>query len=200
MTPTLLDALTFSANKHKDQRRKNRSKTPYINHPISVAHLIQSIGKIDDPAIIISAILHDTVEDTDATIGEIEERFGNRIAKIVMEVSDNKFLKKVDRKKLQVQYAKHSSKEAKIVKLADKLDNLKALLYDKPTEWSPEYVRGYFVWSYFVVENLRNTNQYLEDALDEVFNKFFKEQTPTKDDLEKYYSLIENVNKKENNK
>lgn len=67
-------AADFAARKHRDDRRKDAEKTPYINHPIGVAKILTDEGQITDVNTIIGALLHDTVEDTDATFEEIEVR------------------------------------------------------------------------------------------------------------------------------
>jgi guanosine-3',5'-bis(diphosphate) 3'-pyrophosphohydrolase len=129
-------ATLFAAMKHSNQRRKDKQETPYINHPIGVAHILQTLGGLSPdtahPTIhpletIIAAILHDVIEDTDATIEQVQEIFGSTVASIVMEVTDDKSLSKLDRKRLQVEKAPSKSSSAKAVKLADKLYNLRDL-------------------------------------------------------------------------
>jgi len=165
----VLDAVHFSAEKHKYQRRKNIQQTPYICHPIRVADLLTKVAKVTDIRVLISALLHDTVEDTDTSFEEITHRFGSQIAAIVREVTDDKTLPKQVRKQQQIDHAPHVSTEAKLVKLADKLDNLTDLLTTTPVGWSPQRVADYFDWGEKVVHGLRGTNQYLEKALDDVF-------------------------------
>lgn len=165
----LLNAIHFSCDKHQDQRRKNSRHTPYINHPVRVAARLSDAG-VTDVDILISALLHDTVEDTDATNVEIGEIFGSRIAGIVEEVTDDKTLPKQERKLQQILHAPSSSPGAKLVKLADKLDNLSDLLYATPIGWPPSRVAEYFVWAEKVVQGLRGTNSTLESQLDMVFS------------------------------
>ena len=98
----LLQALAFSAHKHKDQRRKDVDSSPYINHPISLASILCNEGHVTDIDVICGALLHDTVEDTDTTAAELEDRFGPIIRDIVMDVTDDKTLDKPDRKRLQI--------------------------------------------------------------------------------------------------
>lgn len=83
-----------------------------------------------------AAILHDTVEDTDTSFDEIEEHFGKVIRDIVAEVTDDKSKPKQERKRLQIQHAKNASHEAKLVKLADKLYNLRDLERNTPEGWT----------------------------------------------------------------
>ena len=189
-TTLLLHAMSFAADKHRNQRRKNTEKTPYINHPIKVSTKIAEIGKVTDTVPLVAALLHDTLEDTDTSYEEIEAHFGKEIADVVSEVTDNKALPKVERKKLQVIKAPHKSHAAKLVKLADKLDNLSDLLKETPKGWSPEVAYGYFVWSYKVVEGLRGSNSELEDALDSIFQQVINPTENLETDLEKYYESL----------
>jgi GTP diphosphokinase / guanosine-3',5'-bis(diphosphate) 3'-diphosphatase len=79
----LLRAIDFAARKHRDQRRKDKEASPYINHPISVSLLLAKIGGITDRDVLSAAILHYTLEDTDTTSEELEAAFGMRIRKLV---------------------------------------------------------------------------------------------------------------------
>src|SRR3954464_1704222 len=85
----LLRALSFAAHKHRDQRRKGNHQAPYINHPIDVATLIATVGGITDVAVLQAGILHDTIEDTDATPEEISREFGKDVATLVLEMTDD---------------------------------------------------------------------------------------------------------------
>lgn len=167
--PQLIKCVDFAAIKHRDQRRKDSVKTPYINHPIGVANILVTEGDVTDVNVLMAAILHDTVEDTDTTFEEIGEHFGAEICKIVSEVTDDKSLPKQERKRLQIVHAATVSHEAKLVKLADKLYNLRDLSTCCPDGWTPERCDEYFKWAKQVVDNLRGTNQKLEAALDVIF-------------------------------
>lgn len=118
-----------------------------------------------------AALLHDTVEDTDTSFEEIESVFGTKIRNIVEEVTDDKKLAKEMRKHLQIVHAPTSSREAKLVKLADKLYNLRDLEMQTPLGWTSKRVQEYFVWSKKVVDGLRGTNESMEKSLDELFKK-----------------------------
>lgn len=118
-----------------------------------------------------AAILHDTVEDTDTTFEEIEREFGTQIRNIVAEVTDDKSLPKQTRKQRQIEHAATSSYEAKLVKLADKLYNLRDLERAAPVGWSGERVKEYFVWAKRVVDGLRGTNKEMEEKLNEIFKR-----------------------------
>lgn len=166
---SLLEAVDFAARKHKRQRRKDPEKTPYINHPIGVARILTHEAGITDVAILQVALLHDTVEDTDTEFSEIEEIFGTEVREMIEEVTDNKSLSKEERKRLQIEHAAHSSYGAKLVKLADKLYNLRDLNCSTPEGWTEQRVQEYFIWASRVVNAMRGTNPTLEASLDQLF-------------------------------
>ncbi|KAK5645683.1 hypothetical protein RI129_004147 [Pyrocoelia pectoralis] len=167
----LIKCINFAAIKHKDQRRLDPENTPYINHPIGVAYILTEEAKVTDIDVIQAAILHDTVEDTKTTFEEIETHFGSKVCSIVAEVTDDKTLPKETRKALQIEHAPTSSREAKLVKLADKLYNLRDLERAVPRKWTVDRVQQYFCWSKKVVDGLRGTNKCMEDNLDCLFKK-----------------------------
>uniref|UniRef100_W5N9W8 Guanosine-3',5'-bis(diphosphate) 3'-pyrophosphohydrolase MESH1 n=2 Tax=Lepisosteus oculatus TaxID=7918 RepID=W5N9W8_LEPOC len=167
----LLETVNFAAEKHKYQRRKDPEGTPYINHPIGVARILSQEGGVTDIAVLQAALLHDTVEDTDTTLLELEAMFGTTVARIVQEVTDDRSLPKQERKRLQVEHAPHCSHQAKLVKLADKLYNLRDLNRCTPTGWTAERVQEYFLWAAEVVKRLRGTNIALEDKLQQLFRE-----------------------------
>nr|XP_020445566.1 guanosine-3',5'-bis(diphosphate) 3'-pyrophosphohydrolase MESH1 isoform X1 [Monopterus albus] len=168
----LLETVNFAADKHRNQRRKDPEGTPYINHPIGVARVLSHEGGITDIEVLQqAALLHDTVEDTDTTPAELEAKFGPIVARIVQEVTDDKRLPKQQRKLLQVEHAAQCSRQAKLVKLADKLYNLRDLNRCTPVGWTAERVQEYFVWASEVVKGLRGTNSVLEEKLGELFRQ-----------------------------
>jgi guanosine-3',5'-bis(diphosphate) 3'-pyrophosphohydrolase len=165
----LLKALAFAAHKHRDQRRKDRKASPYINHPISLAHLLVTKGGITDVHVLAAALLHDTVEDTATSREELRRAFGPRIARIVAEVTDNKRLRKATRKRLQVERAAHISREAKLVKLADKTCNLRDVAKRPPAGWDLKRRREYFDWAKQVIDQVRGTHPRLERVFDAAY-------------------------------
>lgn len=167
----IVKAVAYSTEKHKDQRRKNSEQHPYICHPVRVANLLLNDGGIRDASVLAAAFLHDTVEDTNATLEEIQTIFGTEVALLVKEVSDDKSLPKDVRKQLQIRHAPNLSSKAKTIKLADKLDNLSELLHLTPQGWSPERVGNYFEWAAAVVDGLRGSNPALEKNLDRVLQR-----------------------------
>jgi (p)ppGpp synthase/HD superfamily hydrolase len=164
--PALMDATMFAAEKHRDQRRKDALDTPYINHPIMVVNLMANVGGITDIEALQAGMLHDTVEDTETTPGEIEEHFGYTVRSLVMEVTDEKSLPKAERKRLQIEHAPHLSQRAKIIKLADKIANLGDLLTSPPAGWELERLQGYVNWSNAVTAGCRGQNSLLETYYD----------------------------------
>ena len=171
----LLEAAAFAAEKHTGQERKGKDEEPYINHPLEVANLLASVGGVQDIDVLMAGILHDTVEDTGTTRGDIESRFGERTAAIVMEVTDDKSLPKTERKRLQVEHAPHLSPEAKLVKLADKISNITDILERPPSDWDDQRRREYVEWGESVVNGLRGTNAGLESCFDNLVQKARRE-------------------------
>jgi len=162
----LLEAASFAAQRHTGHHRKGNDKQPYINHPLEVANLLANVGRVDDVDVLIAAILHDTVEDVGVTKEEIVEKFGERVAGIVMEVTDDKTLPKEERKRLQVEHAPHLSPEAKLVKLGDKISNIIDVTNNPPDGWHIERRKQYIDWGENVIAGLRGSNQPLEDLFD----------------------------------
>ena len=165
----LLKALAFAAHKHRDQRRKDAEASPYINHPIALADVLVNEGGVTDVEVICAALLHDTVEDTDTTHEELANAFGSRIARIVAEVTDDKRLPKDERKRLQIEHAPTLSHEAKLVKLADKLCNLRDVAEWPPAKWDLARRREYYDWAKRVVDGMRGTHARLEAAFDAAY-------------------------------
>lgn len=166
---TLIRAVAFAADKHRDQRRKDIKASPYINHPIALAHVLANEAGIEDESVLVAALLHDTLEDTKTTRDELVAAFGERIGAIVSEVSDDKSLPQAERKRLQIEHASSVSREAKLVKLADKISNLRDVAIAPPNGWSTERCQAYFDWAKAVVDELRGTHPVLEQLFDEIY-------------------------------
>ena len=165
-TTELIDALAFAADKHRNQRRKDAEASPYINHPIALARVLSVEAGIDERVPLLAALLHDTVEDTETTEAELVARFGTDVAAVVMEVTDDKALPKARRKQLQVEHAPHLSRAAKLVKLADKICNLRDVATNPPAKWPIERRREYFDWARRVIDGLRGVHAPLEAIFD----------------------------------
>ncbi len=167
--PLVLKALGFAAHKHRDQRRKDAEASPYINHPIALATLLATEAQVSDPMVICAALLHDTIEDTQATPAELEDAFGAAIAGIVREVTDDKSLPKAERKRLQIEHARAASHKAKLVKLADKICNLRDIAAQPPADWGLARKQAYFDWVREVVAGCRGTHAGLERLFDKAY-------------------------------
>lgn len=159
-------AVAFAADKHRTQRRKDADASPYINHPIALANVLANEGGVTDVVVLSAAVLHDTIEDTNTTAEELTAIFGPKITATVLDVTDDKTLDKHVRKQRQIEHAPHISKEAKLVKLADKICNLRDILASPPADWSPERKQGYFDWAAKVVAGVRGVHPKLEAVFD----------------------------------
>ncbi len=164
-----IKALTFSARKHRDQRRKDAEGTPYVNHPIELLNILVNEAGIEDAETLAAALLHDTIEDTETRVEEIENEFGLVIASLVMEVTDDKTLSKLERKAMQIHHAPHLSDKARLVKLADKIANLRDIQRSPPVGWELERRQAYFDWASDVVKGIRGTHPHLEALFDEIY-------------------------------
>ena len=158
-------AFDFACRKHAQQRRKGAGQEPYVNHLAEVADLVAQATQGSDPDLVIAALLHDTVEDQDVKREEIVALFGEDVARIVMEVTDDKTLNKDVRKRLQVEHAAHISRQARILKIADKTSNLRSIQHSPPP-WPESRKRRYFAWAQAVVSQARGVNPWIEAAFD----------------------------------
>ncbi|MBT3605656.1 MAG: bifunctional (p)ppGpp synthetase/guanosine-3',5'-bis(diphosphate) 3'-pyrophosphohydrolase [Candidatus Latescibacteria bacterium] len=164
----VLKAVSFAAEKHRDQRRKDEAQTPYINHPIAVAETLRIFGIVDDVDVLVAALLHDVLEDTETTPGEILESFGSDVLTIVQEVTDDKSFPKQARKDLQIAGAPRLSEQARWVKLADKICNLSDMAKNPPVGWPMERCVAYVDWCEAVIAGVRGTHVGLEGRFDDV--------------------------------
>lgn len=162
VTARLLTAIRFAAEKHRHQRRKDIAASPYINHPIEVAEVLAVVGGVTDVIHLQAAILHDTIEDTQTSGDELEGIFGEAVRRLVDEVSDDKSLPKVDRKRLQIEHTPSLSCQAKQLKLADKICNVRDLAQSVPKEWSLQRCLEYLDWAEQVIVGCRGSNSRLE--------------------------------------
>lgn len=130
-------ALLFATEKHKNQVRKFNGE-PYVTHPIRVANTVKEFTS--DERIIVTALLHDTIEDTDATREEIETNFGVEVANMVCALSNDKVeLKRLGKTAYLTEKMNSLSDSELLVKLADRLDNIRDLSHDNET-WSMQYM------------------------------------------------------------
>jgi len=167
----LTQAISFAAKKHKTQKRKGADGEPYINHPLEVLNLLTNIGDVEDFDILIAAVLHDTIEDTQTTKEEITELFSENVCEMVLELTDDKSLPKAERKQLQIEHAPHLSAGAKQIKLCDKISNIRDVTENPPQGWSKERQIEYVEWGEKVISGLRGANENLESCFDELVGR-----------------------------
>lgn len=174
----VLRAADMAARWHVDQRRKGIAAEPYINHLLEVASLVTEATGGTHPDVVIAALLHDAVEDQGVTLGTLAAEFGQRVADIVSEVTDDKFLPKAERKRLQVANASHKSREAKLIKLADKTSNLRTIAASPAAGWSVERRLEYLAWATEVVAGVRGVSPWLEGKFDEAAEQAVRSLDP----------------------
>jgi len=159
-------ACDFAARRHVLQRRKGVAGEPYINHLAEVAALLAEATGGNDAALVAAGFLHDTLEDTETTWEELEALFGPQIAALVGEVTDDKSLPKAERKRRQIAETPAKSVRARVLKIADKTSNLRALASSPPAGWDTARVADYVDWAEKVVAGCRGLNGALEQAFD----------------------------------
>lgn len=166
----LTDAILFAAKSHSGQFRKD-GRTPYINHPLEVMHLLNHAAGVSDESVLVAAVLHDVVEDTDVTVAEIAERFGERVAALVSEMTDDKTLRKEERKRLQLLTAHELTPDARLIRISDKICNVYDILYAPPDDWGINRRIDYLEWAEAVVNKIRHSNAALENRFDELIRE-----------------------------
>jgi (p)ppGpp synthase/HD superfamily hydrolase len=158
----VLRAADAAARWHVHQRRKGAAAEPYINHLLEVAMLVAEATAGEDPDLVIAALLHDAVEDQEVPLAMIHEAFGRKVAELVEEVTDDKRLPKEERKQRQIANAPGKSPQAKMLSLADKISNLRAIAASPPPDWSVRRRLDYITWACDVAEGLSGTSEWLE--------------------------------------
>jgi guanosine-3',5'-bis(diphosphate) 3'-pyrophosphohydrolase len=162
----VLRAADAAARWHVHQRRKGAAEEPYINHLLEVASLVAEATQGKNPKVIIAALLHDAIEDQEVPRDIIAQEFGEEVAALVEEVTDDKSLEKHQRKRKQVETAHKKSDDAKRIKLADKTSNLRAITFSPPPDWSVKRRLEYIRWAQEVVSGLRGASRSLEEEFD----------------------------------
>lgn len=170
----ILRAAAFAARVHAGHRRKGASAEPYVNHVLEVAAILAENGAPEDA--VLAGLLHDTVEDSDndpepITHERLVAEFGESVARIVAEATDDKSLPKETRKALQVKHAPHKSDAAKMLKLADKISNLRAIAASPPAGWDHARRVEYVGWAGRVAAGLKGVNP----ALDTLFEATYRD-------------------------
>lgn len=161
----ILTALRCASEWHVDQRRKGAAREPYVNHLIEVADLVASAGASDD--VICAAVLHDVIEDQDVTASTIAAMFGAGVAALVLEVTDDASLAKAERKARQIAVAPLLSPGARLIRLADKISNVRSIASSPPVGWPPARLLEYVAFCSRVVAGLRGTDAALEKTFDD---------------------------------
>jgi (p)ppGpp synthase/HD superfamily hydrolase len=164
---SVMRAADYAAKWHVHQRRKGSGQEPYVNHLIEVASLVTEATNGTDIDATIAALLHDAIEDQDVTAEMIAAKFGQHVADVVMEVTDDKSLPKAERKRKQVETATDKSREAKLIKLADKTSNIRAVTNSPAVGWPVQRRLEYVIWAKEVVAGVRGTSPWLEQQFDD---------------------------------
>jgi guanosine-3',5'-bis(diphosphate) 3'-pyrophosphohydrolase len=144
----IIEAINFAARAHKDQRRKGDGNSPYINHLIEVLTLLSSSAKVTDPNILMAAVLHDILEDTEVAESELIDKFGTTVASYVLAVSDDKTMSLNERRDKQLKSMDKTIDPIKFIKLADHCSNVASI----PPKWDKQRVKEYIEWSHSVAE------------------------------------------------
>jgi (p)ppGpp synthase/HD superfamily hydrolase len=159
-------AADFAARRHVNQRRKGAAGEPYVNHLAEVAMLLATATEGGDAALVAAGFLHDTLEDTPTEYEELLAFFGSDVADLVAAVTDDKSLPKKERKRLQIEHAPKASERARMLKLADKISNLRSLATSPPAGWDIARAAEYIDWAESVVAGCRGVNPILEHLFD----------------------------------
>ena len=169
MSPICLvsEAAEFAARRHTGMARKGRGNEPYINHLAEVANLLATAMGGRDAELVAAAWLHDTIEDTGTTREELAQRFNQRVASLVQEVTDDMRLPKSTRRRLQIVDSPGKSPSAKLIKIADKISNIRARIHSDPTPDERADLIDYVDWAEQVVAGCRGVNPALDQMFDD---------------------------------
>ncbi len=169
----ITQALDFAARKHAGHRRKGLAAEPYINHLAEVARLLAEATGGNDTELVMAGLLHDCIEDQGVRFEELAELFGDDVASLVRDVTDDKSLEKAERKRLQIEHAPHQSTRTKMLKIADKISNLRSMRSSPPKDWDLNRKQQYFEWSKAVIAGCRGVSAALEAKFDEAYRRGF---------------------------
>jgi (p)ppGpp synthase/HD superfamily hydrolase len=161
------EAADLAARRHSGMARKGRGNEPYINHLAEVANLLAIATEGADAELAAAGWLHDTVEDTATTQQELTEKFGKRVAALVVEVTDDMTLPKDQRRQKQIADAPHKSPDAKLIKIADKISNIRARILPEPSQSERDDLIDYVGWAVQVVAGCRGVNAMLDRTFDD---------------------------------
>ena len=121
-----------------------------------------------------AALLHDTLEDTDTSAHELDKNFGSRVRIIVEELTDNDMLTFSQSKQMQIDNAPYLSKNATLVRIADKISNVSDVIENPPPEWNQKRCNKYVDWAEAVMNNCQKVNQDLENHFFELLTEYRK--------------------------
>jgi guanosine-3',5'-bis(diphosphate) 3'-pyrophosphohydrolase len=161
------EAAEFAARCHTGQARKGRGDEPYVNHLAEVANLLAAATEGKDAQLVAAGWLHDTIEDAGIAREELSEDFGRRVADLVAEVTDDMSLPKEQRRQKQVTDAPKKSPGAKLIKIADKISNIRARIRPDPSREECDDMIDYLAFAEKVVEGCRGVNVMLDQTFDE---------------------------------
>jgi guanosine-3',5'-bis(diphosphate) 3'-pyrophosphohydrolase len=169
MSPICLvsEAAEFAARRHNGMARKGRGNEPYVNHLAEVANLLATVTGGRDADLIAVGWLHDTIEDTATTQEELAEKFNERVANLVAEVTDDMRLPKSTRRRLQIVESPGKSASAKLLKIADKISNIRARIHSDPSAEERADLIDYVDWAEQVVAGCRGGNAALDRMFDD---------------------------------
>jgi guanosine-3',5'-bis(diphosphate) 3'-pyrophosphohydrolase len=165
------EAALLASRRHNGMARKGRGNEPYINHLAEVANLVSEATGGADAELVAAGWLHDTIEDTGMTREELADRFSARVAAIVAEVTDDMGLPKDERRRLQIVGAPHKSPDAKLIKIADKISNIRARIVAEPSAEERADLADYVAWAEQVVAGCRGSNAWLDRTFAETVAK-----------------------------
>jgi (p)ppGpp synthase/HD superfamily hydrolase len=161
------EAAELAARRHNGMARKGRGNEPYINHLAEVANLLAAATEGADAELVAAGWLHDTVEDTETTREELAKKFSERVAALVIEVTDDMRLPKDQRRQKQIVDAPKKSPGAKLIKIADKISNIRARILPQPDQDERDDLIDYVAWAEQVVRGCRGGNAMLDRTFDE---------------------------------
>ena len=160
-------ALVFASRAHTNQRRKGAAQEPYINHLIEVMDLVGRTTDAADVELMIAALMHDVLEDTPVTPAELTDAFGARVTAIVQECSDDMTLPKPERRAHRIASMPGKSPEARMVKTADVISNIRAMVISAPAGWTAEWKLHYLDGCRQLITAGRGVNPALEAVFDQ---------------------------------
>lgn len=161
------EAAELAAQRHTGTPRKARPNEPYVNHLAEVANLLATATDGADAELVAAGWLHDTVEDTETSREELAQTFSDRVASLVTECTDDMNLPKTERRQKQIEDAPHKSPGAKLIKIADKISNIRARIVPDPSKEQRDDLADYVSWAEKVVAGCRGVNARLDTTFDE---------------------------------